>query len=93
MVRAWVELQRRKRDARHKVSGALGRMRQRELSSALLQWLAYADDQACAPHAHCTLQMRAPCTRARTLHSARTPRARRAHTALLLSAGRRAAVR
>ena len=49
MVRAWVELQRRKRDARHKVSGALGRMRQRELSSALLQWLAYADDQARAP--------------------------------------------
>ena len=46
MVRAWVELQRRKRDARHKVSGALGRMRHRELSSALLQWLAYADDQA-----------------------------------------------
>ena len=79
MVRAWVELQRRKRDARHKVSGALGRMRHRELSSALLQWLAYADDQACAPHAHCTLQMRAPCTRdaraAQCTHAARTPRA------------------
>ena len=79
MVRAWVELQRRKRDARHKVRGALGRMRHRALSSALLQWLAYADDQARAPHAHCTLRMRAPCTRGRArctcTHAARTPRA------------------
>ena len=76
MVRAWVELQRRKRDARHKVRGALGRMRHRALSSALLQWLAYADDQARAPHAHCTLRMRAPCTRGHArctcTHAART---------------------
>ena len=31
---------------------------------ALLLELAYADDQACAPHAHCTLHARKECSEA-----------------------------
>ena len=55
-MRAWVDLLRRWRDDMQKVRGALGRMRHRELSTSLLQWLTYVDGQACttayALHAH-----------------------------------------
>jgi hypothetical protein len=88
-----------------KVRGALGRMRHRELSTSVLQWLTYADGQACTLHAHTarTLHvaccMHARCTHAartlhaRCMHAACTLHARCMHAALLLSTGRRAAVR
>ena len=74
----------------HKVRGALGRMRHRELSTSVLQWLTYADGQACTLHAHTarTLHVHARC-----MHAACTLHARCMHAALLLSTGRRAAVR
>ena len=78
-MRAWVDLLRRWRDDMQKVRGALGRMRHRELSTSLLQWLTYVDGQAC--------------TTAYALHGHGHVHARCMHTALLLSMGRPAAVR
>ena len=82
-----------------RVRGALGRMRHRELSTSVLQWLTYADGQACTLHAHTARMLHVACMHAaRTLHArcthaACTLHARCMHAALLLSTGRRAAVR
>eukprot|EP00964_Phaeocystis_antarctica_P058594 scaffold34766_cov54-Phaeocystis_antarctica.AAC.3 len=82
-------------------------MRHRELSTAVLQWLTYADGQACALHVHhCMCTACAPlhvhhcmCTACalhvhHCMHTAYTlARTLCTHTAPLLSAGRRAAAR